>query len=80
MDEHGGPDRALRARSSEQLLADPATSYWLRDALRSALLRDPADAALDALILHDVLVARFDQVLLDAKTASRSIGVRAVLS
>jgi hypothetical protein len=75
MDEHGGPDRALRARSSEQLLADPATSYWLRDALRSALLRDPADAALDALILHDVLVARFDQVLLDAKTVSRSISV-----
>jgi hypothetical protein len=75
MDEHGGPDRALRARSSEQLLADPATSYWLRDALRSALLRDPADAALDALILHDVLVARFDQVLLDAKTVSRLISV-----
>jgi hypothetical protein len=75
MDEHGGPDRAPRARSSEQLLADPATSYWLRDALRSALLRDPADAALDALILHDVLVARFDQVLLDAKTVSRSISV-----
>lgn len=49
--------------TSEQLLADPATSHWLRDALTAALQRDPADAALDALILHDVLVERFDSVL-----------------
>lgn len=52
-----------RAPTSDQLLADPATSYWLRDALTSALARDPADAALDAVVLHDVLVQRFDEVL-----------------
>jgi hypothetical protein len=67
MDECQGPSRAMRTRSSDQLLADPGTSYWLRDALSSALLRDPADAALDALILHDVLVERFDQVLAEAR-------------
>ena len=69
MDERHGPARALRTRSSDRLLADPGTSYWLRDALSSALLRDPADAALDALILHDVLLERFDEVLADASLA-----------
>ena len=49
--------------TSEQLLADPETSRWLREARTAALLRDPADAALDALILHDVLVERFDTAL-----------------
>ena len=28
-----------------EVLADPAASYWLKDALRSALKRDPVDAA-----------------------------------
>lgn len=52
-----------RAPTSDQLLADPATSYWLRGALTSALARDPADAALDAMVLRDVLVQRFDDDL-----------------
>lgn len=73
MDEHGDP-RGPRARRSAQLLADPSTSHWLRDALTSALLRDPADAALDASILHRVLAARLDQILSDAKGVSRSVG------
>lgn len=37
------------------LLRDPSTSYWLRNALRSALQRDPVDAANDADILARVL-------------------------
>ena len=32
----------------EQVLGDPAASFWLKDALRSALDRDPVDAANDA--------------------------------
>jgi hypothetical protein len=39
----------------EDLLRDPSTSFWLRNALTSALLRDPVDAANDAEILARVL-------------------------
>jgi hypothetical protein len=39
----------------EELLRDPSTSFWLRNALTSALLRDPVDAANDAEILARVL-------------------------
>jgi hypothetical protein len=39
----------------EDLLNDPSTSFWLRNALTSALLRDPVDAANDAEILARVL-------------------------
>ena len=48
------------------MLADPATSYWLRDAIVSACRRDPFDAERDALaaflvvavaeVLHKLLV------------------------
>jgi len=37
----------------EQVLSDPAASFWLKDALRSALARDPVDAANDAEVLPD---------------------------
>jgi hypothetical protein len=30
-----------------EVLSDPMASLWLKDALRSALLRDPVDAAND---------------------------------
>lgn len=42
------------------LLDDPSSSYWLRSALKSALLRDPLDAAHDAGVLARVLRMRFD--------------------
>jgi hypothetical protein len=41
--------------SVDGLLRDPSTSNWLRNALTSALLRDPVDAANDADILARVL-------------------------
>ena len=50
-------------RADEQIrriLADPAASYWLRDALRAALKRDPVDAANDAEVLREVLCLRAD--------------------
>ena len=31
-----------------EVLADPAASHWMKDALRSALTRDPVDVANDA--------------------------------
>ena len=42
----------------EQVLSDPSTSYWLRDALRAAIVRDPVDAAGDALLLARLLEDR----------------------
>ncbi|MDP2852584.1 MAG: hypothetical protein Q8O23_04175 [Gallionella sp.] len=41
-------------------LADPSTTYWLRDALKSALPRDPMDALRDAEALVDLLRDRLD--------------------
>lgn len=37
------------------VLADPAASYWIKDALRSALTRDPVDAVNDAEVLAKIL-------------------------
>ena len=37
------------------VLADPSSSYWLRDAIKSAMKRDPLDALRDAETLAEVL-------------------------
>ena len=47
----------------EQVLSDPAASYWLKDALRSALARDPVDAANDAEVLFRLLNERCHKIL-----------------
>ena len=39
----------------EEVLRDPTASFWLKDALRSALARDPVDAANDAEVLARLL-------------------------
>jgi hypothetical protein len=46
-----------------EILNDPTTSYWLSDALRSALNRDCLDAARDAELLAQVLKERCDLVV-----------------
>lgn len=46
------------APSIEVVLVDPSVRFWLKDALRSALSRDPIDAASDAMLLANVLDAR----------------------
>ena len=40
------------------LVQDPTVSFWLRDALSSALCRDPIDAAADAGLLSIILDRR----------------------
>ena len=40
------------------ILADPAASYWLKNALRAALTRDTVDAAHDAQALARLLAER----------------------
>lgn len=39
-------------------LNDPSSSYWFRNALSSALKRDPMDAARDAAVLAFILERR----------------------
>lgn len=47
------------SRRYATLIGDPTTSFWLADALQSALKRDPVDALADAEIL--VLALRDNQ-------------------
>jgi hypothetical protein len=47
----------------DEVLADPAVSFWLKTALRSALCRDPVDAARDSEILAQLLGQRCDALL-----------------
>lgn len=42
----------------EEVLRDPSASVWLRAAIRSALARDPVDAANDAEVLARLLDRR----------------------
>jgi hypothetical protein len=42
----------------EEVLRDPSASFWLKAALRSALARDPVDAANDAEVLALLLDRR----------------------
>ena len=46
-----------------EILADPAASSWLKNALREALSRDPVDAANDAEILAKLLDRRCREIL-----------------
>jgi hypothetical protein len=54
-----------------EVLADPSTSLWLRDALNSALQRDVCDAANDAETLATLLVARSTELLSAEPQSSR---------
>jgi len=49
--------------SVDEVLANPAASFWLKMALRSALSRDPVDAAHDSEILAQLLGRRCDALL-----------------
>ena len=49
--------------SIDEVLADSAASCWLKTALRSALRRDPVDAAHDSEILARLLEERCDKIL-----------------
>ena len=41
--------------TAERVLNDPAASFWLKEALKAALTRDPIDAASDAHVLAVLL-------------------------
>jgi hypothetical protein len=48
---------------TRKVLADPTASYWLKDAIQSAMERDPVDAANDAKFLSNLLTARCNHLL-----------------
>ncbi len=45
------------------VMADPAASYWLKEALASALDRDAFDAERDALVLAGLLTKRLNAIV-----------------
>lgn len=57
------PGEFSEAPSIDEVWLDPAASLWLKSALRSALSRDPVDAANDSEILARLLELRCDRLL-----------------
>lgn len=47
----------------DEVLADPAASFWLKRALQSSLCRDPVDAAHDSDVLARLLGRRCGEIL-----------------
>lgn len=45
------------------LLVDPSISFWLKDAIRAGVKRDPLDALNDARVLQEVLKERLDEIM-----------------
>jgi hypothetical protein len=56
-----------------EVLADPSTSYWLRDALKSAFQRDPVDALADAELLTALLSQRLVEVTANSLQADAGL-------
>jgi hypothetical protein len=54
---------AVPLPSTESILADPASSQWLKTALQSASDRDPIDALNDAIVLAATLEERLRREL-----------------
>lgn len=47
----------------DQILNDPAASFWLKETLQKALTRDPVDALNDAETLASVLKSRLESLM-----------------
>lgn len=47
---------------ADRIAKDPATSFWLRNSLSTALARDPVDAIGDAELLLSILCARLEEI------------------
>lgn len=47
----------------QQVIDSPSTSFWLKAALRALLDRDALDAARDAELLAELMVARLNEIL-----------------
>lgn len=50
----------------QAVIQDPSTSYWLRDALKTAMQRDPLDVASDAEYLAILFAKRAQEKAAEA--------------
>jgi hypothetical protein len=55
--------RVINIPNIPDILEDQSSSYWLKESLKTALERDPIDAANDVEILMFALVQRADEHL-----------------
>jgi hypothetical protein len=65
-------DAERKPHTVESVLADPAASFWLKESVRSALSRDPVDAANDADILASLLNTRCKKLFEDLEQSNAS--------
>jgi len=63
-------DQSACSPTEQNLLTDPCTSHWLRQAVHSSLERDPVDALRDAATLTKLLSERLDRLLAQARMPS----------
>jgi len=49
--------------TAEAVIEDPASSYWLKASIQTAIQRDPVDALNDALLLAALLDQRLRDVM-----------------
>jgi len=56
-------DRVAQLPTIEEVLADPATSHWLKSSLKAAIERDPVNAANDADVLACLISDRYAEML-----------------
>lgn len=54
-------------RTHERFVRDPATSHWLKEAIRASIARDPVDALNDAEALVVLCQSRLDLVTIQAQ-------------
>ena len=57
----------------QSMIDDPATSFWLKDALVGALRRDPVQAVEEAEALLAILAARADAIIQQGGGLGRSL-------
>jgi hypothetical protein len=76
--ERSGNAEGQKLPSIEEVLADLATSGWMKSALLSALSRDPVDSANDAELLYRLLEAHCQSSLKADQPTSASSETRAV--
>lgn len=56
-------EMAARLPSIPEILAAPTTSFWLKNAIQTSIMRDPVDAANDADTLMMLLNRRQDEMI-----------------
>ncbi|MEW5511874.1 hypothetical protein ABGT16_04575 [Pseudomonas asiatica] len=66
MEDREATGNALNELGLDELLRKPTTSQWLRDAIATAMKRDPVAALSDGELLVDLLRRRLSVVELEA--------------